>query len=104
MVESFAPQDRADHRQLRQLIAGVTDGVILIEPDQTIAWANAAALAMHGVGEVEELGATVAEYRSRFELRYRNRHRPHPQHGADRRREPAALVHGCRKALISKPI
>ena len=75
MVESLAPQDRADHRQLRQLVAGLTDGVILVEPDQSITWANAAALAMHGVGRVADLGATVSEYRARFELRYRNRHR-----------------------------
>jgi PAS domain S-box-containing protein len=75
MAESLAPRDRADHRQLQQLVAGLNDGVILIEPDQTIAWANRAALAMHGVGRVEDLGATVSEYRARFELRYRNRHR-----------------------------
>ena len=30
---------------------------------------------MHGVRQVAELGANVSEYRTRFELRYRNRHR-----------------------------
>jgi PAS domain S-box-containing protein len=78
MTESLAPNDRADHRQLRQLVAGLTDGVILVEPDQSIAWVNQAALAMHGIDRAEELGATVSEYRSRFELRYRNRHRLPP--------------------------
>ncbi len=68
------PPPRADRTQLQQIIAGLTDGVILINPDQTIAWANAMALALHGVTKVEELGATVTEYRARFQLTYRNRH------------------------------
>jgi PAS domain-containing protein len=78
MAKSAALHHRADHLQLQQLVAALTDGVILVEPDQTIAWANAAALRMHGVDRVEELGATVSEYRERFELRYRNRHRLPP--------------------------
>ncbi len=69
------PQPKADRTQLRQIIAGLPEGIIIINPDQTIAWANKAALAMHGVTALEELGATVSEYRERFELRYRNRHR-----------------------------
>ncbi len=75
MAEGLLPHQHADYRQLRQLVAGLTDGVILVAPDQTIAWANRAALAMHGVDRVEDLGATVSEYRARFELRYRDRHR-----------------------------
>ena len=62
MAKSVALQDQADHRQLQQLVAALNDGVILVEPDQTIAWANAAALAMHGVGAVEDLvGRTLGE-------------------------------------------
>lgn len=78
MVESLAPHDRADYRQLRQLVAGLTDGVILVEPNQNIAWANRAALAMHGTDRLEDLGATISEYRARFELRYRNQRRLPP--------------------------
>jgi PAS domain S-box-containing protein len=48
--------------------------VILIEPDQTIVWANQAALDMHGIDEIAQLGADVTEYRERFRLRYRNNH------------------------------
>ena len=48
--------------------------MILIDPDQTITWANQAALAMHGVERVADLGRTVGEYRKRFQLRYRNNH------------------------------
>ena len=68
-------RDSADLRHLRQIIAGLNEGVILIDPDQTILWANTAALQMHGVEAVEELGATVDAYRDRFRLTYRNNHR-----------------------------
>ncbi len=66
---------QTDRRQLQQIISGLSDGVILIEPDQTIFWANQAALDMHGAADVAELGATITEYRERFRLRYRNNHR-----------------------------
>ncbi|WP_250520700.1 PAS domain S-box protein [Caballeronia sp. NCTM1] len=65
---------QTDRRQLHQIISGLTEGVILVEPDQTIVWANQAALEMHGVTELTELGADVTEYRERFRLRYRNNH------------------------------
>ncbi|NIF39775.1 helix-turn-helix transcriptional regulator [Burkholderia sp. Tr-862] len=67
-------KSHTDRRQLYQIIAGLTEGVILIEPDQRIVWANEAALAMHGVTELDALGADVTEYRERFRLRYRNNH------------------------------
>ena len=66
---------QTDRHQLQQIITGLSDGVILIEPDQTIMWANQAALDMHGITDVADLGATVTEYRERFQLRYRNNHR-----------------------------
>jgi PAS domain S-box-containing protein len=62
-----------DRHELRQIIAGLSEGVILVEPDQTIAYANAAALAMHGAESLDELGPTVGAYRERFALRYRNK-------------------------------
>ena len=68
------PQATGAHRHLQQIIAGLSDGVILIGPDQSVRWANEAALAMHGARTLAELGATVAEYRSRFVLTQRNRH------------------------------
>ncbi|GJE14403.1 helix-turn-helix transcriptional regulator [Methylobacterium longum] len=61
-----------DRHELRHIIAGLSEGVILVEPDQTIAYANEAALAMHGAGSLDELGPTVDDYRQRFALRYRN--------------------------------
>lgn len=63
-----------NRRQLQQIIAGLSDGVILLELDQTILWANDAALAMHGVSRVGDLGANAEEYAQRFALRYRNNH------------------------------
>ena len=67
-------QAQTDRRQLQQIIAGLTEGVILVEPDQTIVWANEAALKMHGVKALDELGEDVTQYRERFKLRYRNNH------------------------------
>ena len=52
-------RDSADLRHLRQIIAGLDEGVILVDPDQSILWANEAALGLHGVDSVEALGATV---------------------------------------------
>src|SRR4051794_506982 len=71
---SLSPK-HADTHQLRSIIAGVSDGVILIDPDQRIVWANQPALDMHGVADLAGLGGTATGYRDRFELRYRNRHR-----------------------------
>jgi PAS domain S-box-containing protein len=60
---------------LQQLIAGLSDGLILVETDGQIAWANQSALDMHRIGAIEDLGGDVAGYRRRFTLRYRNKHR-----------------------------
>ncbi|MDF4004108.1 helix-turn-helix transcriptional regulator [Luteibacter sp. PPL552] len=72
---SVTPPASTNRRQLQQIITGLSEGVILIEPDQSITWANEAALSMHGATELAELGGTVSEYRKRFQLRYRNNHR-----------------------------
>ncbi|UQS16843.1 helix-turn-helix transcriptional regulator [Pseudomonas sp. HS6] len=68
-----------NRRQLQQIIAGLSDGVILLELDQTILWANEAALAMHGVSSIGELGINAGEYVERFNLRYRNNHTLTPE-------------------------
>jgi PAS domain S-box-containing protein len=65
---------KTDRAALQQVIAGLTDGVILVEPDQSISWANAAALAMHGLQSLDGLGGTVDGYRRSFRLRFRNNH------------------------------
>ena len=63
-----------NRRQLQQIIAGLSDGVILLDADKTVLWANDAALAMHGVERISDLGANAREYARRFTLRYRNNH------------------------------
>jgi PAS domain S-box-containing protein len=59
-----------DRSQLEQIIAGLTEGVILVEPDQIITYANEAALEMHGVRTLDELGRNVDEYRQNFVVRH----------------------------------
>ncbi len=73
------PTPRADRTQLQQIISGLTEGVIILDPDGTIAWANDTALALHGAGALEELGGTVAGYHGRFTLRYTDRQPVPPQ-------------------------
>ena len=73
MTEPELPQppspDAPDRSQLQQIISGVTEGVILVEPDGRIVWANEAALQMHGAVGVPELGDTVGDYAALFTLR-----------------------------------
>ncbi|WP_337266909.1 helix-turn-helix transcriptional regulator [Oryzifoliimicrobium ureilyticus] len=59
---------------LLQLIVGLSDGLILVDKGGQITWANQAALDMHRVGELADLGSDIGEYRRRFTLRYRNNH------------------------------
>lgn len=61
-------------QHLQQIVSGLSEGIILIEPDQTICWANDAALALHGVDSIKDLGETAGQYRKRFQLHYRNKH------------------------------
>jgi PAS domain S-box-containing protein len=70
------PDDRHPTlRHLEQLMAQLLDGVILLDPTGVILSANAAALAMHGVVTVKELGATAEDYARRFTL-WTPDHRP----------------------------
>ena len=59
-------------RHLREIVAGMSDGVILLDTHRRILWANPYALQMHGIDDVEALGATVDEYCARFDMRYRD--------------------------------
>ncbi len=70
---------------LRQIIDRLSEGVILVEPDETISYANAAALGMHGATSIDALGSDVAQYRRNYTLRYRNHRAVEPgQHVLDR--------------------
>jgi PAS domain S-box-containing protein len=65
--------DYPDRSQLQQIIAGITEGVMLIESDQAITYANEAALAMHRVESLDDLGRTVDAYQRNFVVRYRTK-------------------------------
>ncbi len=58
-----------ERRQLQQIMAHLSEGVILLDPDGAILWANHAALGMHGCAIQGELGETAAHYAERFVLR-----------------------------------
>ena len=53
------------HR-FQQILSHLDTGVIVIGFDQCIAWANQAALALHGVATIEDLGHDVASYRGNY--------------------------------------
>ena len=66
--------DQPGRAQLHRIVEGLSDGVILIEPDGRIVWANKAAIEMHGCTALSELGRTVKEYERRFNLTLRGGH------------------------------
>lgn len=72
--------ESVDRSQLQQIIAGLSEGVILIEPDHTSTYANEAALALHGVTRLDDLGTDVTAYRRNFVPRYRDQHPPGAAH------------------------
>jgi PAS domain S-box-containing protein len=84
-TENGSSDQAPDRSQLEQIIAGLTEGVILVEPDQTITYANEAALEMHGVRGLDELGRTVDEYRQNFVVRHHSSDLPdHGRYPIDR--------------------
>lgn len=73
-MDAKIARPQVDRRQLQQIVAGLSEGVILIDPDASLVWANETALSIHGVEQLDGLGSTVTGYRERFVLRYRNNH------------------------------
>jgi PAS domain S-box-containing protein len=67
-------RQQVDRRQLQEIIAGLGEGILIVDPVDGIVWANERALALHDVAELSELGGAAAEYRARFLLKYRNNH------------------------------
>src|SRR3546814_535832 len=62
----------AERRHLLEIIDGLTEGILLLDLNRHIAWANDTALAMHGAPDLDGLGGTAAGYRKRYTLRYLN--------------------------------
>jgi PAS domain S-box-containing protein len=71
--------DRLKRDEMEQVVQALAEGVIITEADHRITFANRAALTMHGVKQLHELGDTIGEYRQRFVLRYRNQHLVKPE-------------------------
>ena len=65
---------KASKGSLQELIGGLSDGIILVDLQGRITWANSSAVSMHRINGVEQLGADAAGYRRAFTLRYRNNH------------------------------
>jgi PAS domain S-box-containing protein len=67
-----APEALLEPMLFNDVLAAISNGIILMTPDGKIRLANAAALAMHGCRKLEELGRSAKEYDRRFELRLRD--------------------------------
>jgi PAS domain S-box-containing protein len=72
------PRHQADRSILQQIIGGLSEGIMLINPDGQIGWVNDTLLAMFGAETIEALGGTADGFREKFILRYRNNHRLEP--------------------------
>lgn len=70
-----ATAPHARHQHLQSIAAGLNEGIILLEANGTIAWANASALGLHGTDKLADLGDTPSGYRKRYVLSHRNHHR-----------------------------
>jgi PAS domain S-box-containing protein len=68
MTSTAQSQGQPTLRHLDQLMAQLLDGVILIDATGVILSANAAALRMHGVQALEQLGKTAEGYAQLFTL------------------------------------
>jgi PAS domain S-box-containing protein len=66
-------------RQLQFMASEVSEGVIILDDQDVIVWANAAALTMHRAESLAGLGHTIDDYHVTFQIRFRNIRRPQPQ-------------------------
>lgn len=57
---------------LQQIIAALTEGVILVAPDGAFVWADDTALTMHGVRSLKEMGGNAEGFAAAFALAYRD--------------------------------
>jgi PAS domain S-box-containing protein len=78
MVKASSPPDQdlepssPDRPHLHRIVADIAEGVVLVEQDRRIVWANPSALVMHGCETLAELGDRPETYRERFQLAYRD--------------------------------
>ena len=72
MMKQVSTVFTTERRHLLEIIDGLIEGIVLLDTNRHIAWANDTALSMHGAAELADLGGTAAGYRKRYTLRYRN--------------------------------
>lgn len=60
------------HSEWQSFFDGLSEGVLFVDGNGVIVSANLAALNFHGVCHVGDLGENAADYRRRYELRYRD--------------------------------
>ncbi len=65
-LESIPASDRT---QLEAMIADLSTGIVMIDTDGTLLYANRMALQMHGVEKLSSLGQTSTGYKDAFELK-----------------------------------
>jgi PAS domain S-box-containing protein len=63
---------------LQQIIAALTEGVIIVVADGVLSWADETALSLHGVRSLKELGDTAAGFAERYQLSYLNQQKLRP--------------------------
>ncbi|MFP6562159.1 PAS domain S-box protein [Paraburkholderia sp. B3] len=73
-MDSASTRPQVDRRQLQQIVAGLTEGIVLADPDGSIVWANETALSIHGVDALADFGGDATGFQKRFSLKYRNNH------------------------------
>jgi PAS domain S-box-containing protein len=61
-----------DLRQIEALATAISEGIIVLDAQQKIVWANDAACAMHGVAGCAGLGQTIDDYHALFQVRFRS--------------------------------
>lgn len=64
----LSPAREGTRVQLEALLADLSEGIITLGLDGTLHYANRAALTLHGVEALAELGGSVRAYQDRFEL------------------------------------
>ena len=72
------PRDAGGPTHLQQIIAALTEGVIIVDPDGRLSWADETALTLHGVRSLKELGGTAAGFAERYQVTYRNQQELRP--------------------------
>lgn len=73
-MDAASAKPEVDRRQLQQIVAGLSEGIFIVDPDRSIVWANETALAIHGCAQLSELGTNATAYRKKFVLKFRNHH------------------------------